>query len=443
MTRALALALLLRGALAPQEDLAKKIDEIVPRLSDDSIDVRDRAVQALVDLGPEAIPLMKKRAAELGTETQGRLLEACGRIESRNTLARYLPALQKVTLEWENKPARDAFDEIARRSGLAIDTGNAGADGAVTFSLKDATPLEAVDEICRRAGLTWRIADDDIFRGRRRAAIIKGTPRLMIQDRKPAEYPAAYVRHYRVRVTQVSLTRTNTFQASQSNAQMNLDIGWAPDVKPEGLLSFRITELKDDQGRSLLADEADRFRGRLRGMRVRYRGGDTSSYSQYLAFKFPEADAKRISVVKGTAVFSYPQEVKTIGFEKPAESQGKSIELNGLRITLKEYREKGAGHSLTLEMSGKYQGPRDPDAGDDEDSVNLPFSYEDVELVTEGGESLRHQGMSGRGDGKTCTWQLDFEGEKAAAAKEIRIFCVLRRFSDEVAFEIKDIALPR
>src|SRR5947207_3273881 len=103
MIRALALALLLCAA---QDDLSKKIDDIVPRLSDDSIDVRDRAVQALVDLGPSAIPLLRKRAAELGAETQGRLIEACNRIESRNTLAKYLPPLKKVTLEWENKPAR-------------------------------------------------------------------------------------------------------------------------------------------------------------------------------------------------------------------------------------------------------------------------------------------------------------------------------------------------
>jgi hypothetical protein len=92
MTRVLALALLL--AACPQEDLGKKIDEIIPRLSDDSIDVRDKTVQALADLGPGALPLLKKRAAELGAETSGRLLEACARIESRNTLVKYLPPLR-------------------------------------------------------------------------------------------------------------------------------------------------------------------------------------------------------------------------------------------------------------------------------------------------------------------------------------------------------------
>ena len=56
---------------------------------------------------------------------------------------------------------------------------------------------------------------------------------------------------------------------------------------------------------------------------------------------------------------------------------------------------------------------------------------------------MRNQGMSGRGDGKTYTWQLEFDGDKAGVAKEIRILCVLRRFHDEAVFEIRDIALPK
>lgn len=447
MIRSLALALVLcaNPLLQEGDGLARKIEEIIPHLSDDSIDVRDRAVQALVDLGAPAVPLLRKRAGELGEETRGRLIEACARIESKNTLAQYLPPLRKVTLEWENRPAKDAFDEIARRTGLLIDSSGAGADGAVTFSFKDAWPLEAIDEVCRRAGLSARTADDDFFGIRRRSPVPRGAPRLVIQNGKPVDYPAAYVRHYRARVTQVSMTRTNTFQVNTSNAQIALDLGFAPDVKPDGMASFKVTEIKDDQGRSLLLQENDRLRGRIRtSMRGRYRGRDMGGYSQYFTFKYPEADAKQISVLRASAVFSYPQEVRTLSFDKPAEAQGKAIELSGLTITLKEFQPKGTGYSMTLVMTGRYQGPRDADgAGDDDEPNNLPFSYEDVELVTEGGEPLRSQGMSGRGDGTTYTWQLDFGGEKASPAKEIRIFCVLRRFNDEAVFELKDIALPK
>jgi hypothetical protein len=439
MTRALALALLF--AVTPQDDLARRIEEIIPRLSDDAIDVRDGAVQALADLGPAALPILRKRAAELGGETKGRLIEACGKIESRNTLAKFLPPLKRITLDWENKPAREALDEVSRRTGLVVETAGANLDGAITFMLKDASPIQALDEICRQASLTWRNGDDDVF-GRRRGAAARSTPRVLLHNGKNAEYPASYVRHYRMRVTQVSLTRTNTFQASQSTAQMTLDLSWPPDVKPEGVVSFKVTELRDDQGRSLLPEENERARLRARAMSRRYRGRDSGSSSQYVAFKFPDADAKRLSL-KGTSVIAFPQELRTIAFPNPAEAAGKSIELNGLTITLKDYQEKGTVRSVTLEMSGRYNGPRDVEAGEDEDFGNLPFSYEDVELVSEAGDPMRSQGMSGRGDGKTYTWQLDFDGDKAGVAKEIRIPCVLRRFLDEAVFEIKDIALPK
>jgi hypothetical protein len=437
MIRAVALALLLA---VPQDDLAKRIDEIIPRLSDDSIEVRDRAVQALSDLGPAAVPLLRKRAAELGGETQGRLIEACGKIEARNTLAKYLPPLKRVTLDWENKPAREALDEISRRTGLVVEATGANLEGAVTFALRDAAPIQALDELCRQAGLSWRSADDDMF-GRRRGAAPRSTPRVLIHNAKTTDYPAAYVRHYRARVTQVSLTRTNTFQASQSTAQLNLDLSWTPDVKPEGVVSFKVTELKDDQGRSLLPEENERARVRARAMRSRYRGRDMGSSSQYVSFKFPEADAKTLSL-KGTAVIAFPQELRTVAFPNPADAAGKAIELNGLTITLKDYSEKGTARSVTLEMSGQYNGPRD-DGGDEDGFGNLPFSYEDVELISEAGEPMRSQGMSGRGDGKTYTWQLEFDGDKAGVAKEIRIQCILRRFQDEAVFEIKDIALPK
>lgn len=446
MIRLLALALALGSAggllpALPQDDLGKKIDEIIPRLSDDSIDVRDRAVKELVELGAPAIPLLKSKAASLGEEVRGRLLEACARIESRNLLAKVLPPLKRVTLDWDNKPARDAFEEIGRLAGLALDLSSGGFDAAISFSVKNATPLEALDEACRKAGVTWRSADDDFFGRRRNPAPVAG-PRIMIQNGKAVDYPTGYARHYRFRVTQVSLTKTNSFQANTSNAQISLDLAWAPDVKPDAMQSFKISEITDDQGRSLLVDDNDPRRARFRGMRGRYRGRDMGSYSQYVTIKYPEADAKRIATLKGTAVMSFPQEVKTLSFEKPAEAQGKALELNGLTVTLKEYRATGRGHSMTIEITGKFQGAGDA-ADDDDGFSNLPFSYEDVELITESGESLHHNGMSGSGDGKSYKWTLDYSGDKGGAAKEVRISCVLRRFNDEVGFEIKDIALPK
>lgn len=440
MIAAWGFALLALGVCVPQGDLEKKIDEIIPRLSDDSIDVRDRAVGSLVELGSPAVAILRRRANEVGAEIRGRLLEACSRIESQDTRSKYLPPVKGVTLDWENRPAREALEEIARRTGLLMDSAN--VDGAASFSVKDATPLEAIDAVCKSASLSWRTVDEEQFLARRNSAHDRERPRIVVQNGKSAEYPVAYCRNYRIRATEVSLTRTNTFEASQSQANLGLDLGWAPGVKPDGLQSFTVTEIKDDQGRSLLIEENDRLRGRIRGLRPRYRGHDSGSYRQTVSFKYPDADVRKIASVKGIAVFSFPQEEKTVTFDKPSESEGKSVELSGLTITLKEFRPKGAGLSFTLEMTGKFRGAPG-DSGDEDGWGGFPFASEDVELVTETGEPPRARGISGRGDGKSYSWTFDFNGDKPILAKEIKISCVLRHFHDEVKFELKEIALPR
>jgi hypothetical protein len=123
-------------------------------------------------------------------------------------------------------------------------------------------------------------------------------------------------------------------------------------------------------------------------------------------------------------------------FEKPFEP-GKSLELNGLKTTLKEVREADGSINITLELSGRFAGR----VGDAEDGA--PFNYDDVRPITESGKRLRSRGMSGRGDGQTTTWTLRYSPAAGDALKEIRIPCVLDRFEDEVKFEIRDIPLPR
>ena len=425
--------------LAPQDALDRKVDEILLKLADDSIDARDAAVKALADLGPAALPVLKKRAEKLAGEARGRVEEAVKRIELREALSRNLPPLKKVTLDLKDVPARQALEEVARQTGLTFDLSSCTADAAVSVRVKDATPLEAVDEVCRCSGqIGYQVMDEDSWG--RKARAVRG-PRIFFHNGTFPEYPATYVRHYRVRVTSVSLTRTNTFAGHQAGGQMQVDVQWPPDVKPAGLKSFRMAEAKDDRGRPLLSAPEAAEETVFHRMR-RHRGWDMS-VNESVQIKYPEADAKAVALLKGTAVFSYPKENRTLTFETPLESRGKALDLYGLKIALKDYQDKGATHILELEVSGKYAGPagETPEGSSFFDS--LPFSHEDIEVVTNSGERLQNRGMSGRGDGKAYSYRLTMQGSKAEGVKEIRIPCVLSYFEDEVKFELRDIALPK
>jgi hypothetical protein len=435
MIRAFALIAIL---LTPQDDLSKRVDDVLSRLNDDSVEVRDGALRDLVGLGPAALPLLQARLESLEGEARGRVQEACRRIETAAALAKVLPPLRKVTLDLKERPVKEVLDEIARQSGLAIDPSTYTVDGTTSLALQDATPLQALDALCRASkAMHYQIqeSDDEGF-GLRRGK--RGGPppgaRIVLQPGGWTDFPSAYVRHYRVQVQQVSLNKVNGFDGVQRTGHVSLDLKWPPEVKPDRILRFRISELKDDQGRSLLekedGDDQAFFRDRIR------RGWGIGAQHS-LQFKYPEAGAKAIGLLRGEVVVEYPKEVRTVAFEKPAESKGKTLELDGLKLVLKDYRSDGKGHTAVLEMTGRLKS-----AGAEQDRHGYPFSWEDVEAIGESGERLSPAGMSGSGGNNQYTWTLNYRGSKTEAAQSIRITCVLTRHSDEMKFELKNIPFP-
>lgn len=430
------------AVLALQGDLEKKIDELVGRLDDDRIDAREAAVQALVELGPAAVPLLKNRIEKLDLESKGRVEDAVRSIEAREAMSQSLPPLRRVTLALKDRPVREALVEIRKQTGLPFDFTEASVDAAISVALKDATPLEALDEVCRLGGqLSYAVSGQDDY-NRLTGERIPREPRIRFSNGDAREYPAFYVRHYRLRVTQISLTRTNTFAKAgqkQSSAYLTLDAVWPPDVKPDGVTEFRITELKDDQGRSLLMQEGAAA-GRMPRQfgRVRRTRGYDSTVNETVPFKYPEADARKIAVLKGEVSLRFPKETRMIVFDKLAESRGKTVDVGGAKVTLKDYQDKGTSHLIELQVTGRIGG-----AGGTGSWDALPFSYEDVEITTESGARLESGSMSGSGDGKSYTLKLDRRATKPEPVKEVRIPCVLSHFQDDFKFELKDIPLPK
>ncbi|HEX7897111.1 MAG TPA: hypothetical protein VF950_05095 [Planctomycetota bacterium] len=440
MLRALALVL----ALGLQDGLDQKIEKILQRLSADDIDARESAVRDLSALGPDALPALRARAGGLEGEARGRVEEACRRIERERIRAGVLPPLRLVTLEAKDRPAKDVLEDIARQAGVAIEFGGAAPETPVTLSLKDAPPFRAFDEACRRAGdfsfepMRGRSEDvDEDFAAALGPEGAKGD-RVLVQGVAAPDYPAAFVRHYRVRVTQVTVTRQLDFRQNRSSAHLQLDLQWLPGVSPLALSRFVVEEVLDDQGRSLMPDKPDdRLAFGRRPARMGHFGTRSAGYPHTLSIPVPPADAKKIATLRGTAAFAFPGETRALVFDKPLEG-GKTLELGGLKATLKDVRAADGTLTVTLEVAGRFAPPRG--GGDPDDGA---FTHEDVQVLTESGKRLRSRGMSGRGDGQTMTWTLRYTLPAAEALKEIRIPCVLDRFEDELKFEIRDIPLPR
>lgn len=441
----MALALLLLLSAGVQD--AKDVDILLERLEAEDIDVREAAARDLVSRGPGILPLLRSRAAGLAGEARGRLEDAVRRIERNRKRDGVLPPLRTVTLEAKERPAKEVLEEIAAQAGLKLEFGGVPPEAPLTLSLKDASPFQAFEEACRKAGdLSFEPVhvreggvEEDFMPENVRGELSKSS-RLVIQNGAAPAYPAAVVRHYRLRATQVSVTRTVDFRQNRSSAHVQLELQWLPGVAPLALSGFAVEAALDDQGRSLLPDKAEERVGF--GQR-HYRGGlgrGSGGYPYTLALPVPPADAKAVAVLRGTAIFSFPGDLQTLVFEKAPEAAGRSLELDGLKILLKEIRAAEGLLTLTLHLSGRYAGAR---GAGSESNNGAPFAYDDLQVLTEAGKRLQTRGMSGSGDGTTTRWTLRYALPPGETVKEIRIPCILERFEDEVKFELRDIPLPR
>jgi hypothetical protein len=433
-------------AAPAQESLEKKVSELIARLSDDAIDAREQAVRGLADLGPPALPLLEKSISRLEGEVRGRVEEAIRSIRLREKLSQSLPPVKLITLDHRNRPAREALEEIGRQAGITSEfTGEIGKE-AVTVSIQGATYFQAIDQVCAAHG---KLLPQSAGRGGQflvvpgPAAVPAG--RTMTFTEGPVvPFPTCYVRQYRIRIESVALTKLNNFQGTESSGTLQMEVDWQPGVLPRSSPAFEITELQDNLGRSLLPEKKEDADSR--GLTRFTPGGGETSTEETFEFKYPQADATRISLLRGHVVLTYPQEESTLVFTKPADSKGKSRELHGLTVTLTDYQVRGNEHVVTLTTSGKYVGPVDTAkklAEFDLEAGRLPFSYEEIEAVTEGGGNLNSGGMSATSDEKTYTMTLTFSSEKPQTLKEIRIPCVLVHYEDDIKFELKDITFPK
>src|SRR6185295_11791142 len=102
---------------------------------------------------------------------------------------------------------------------------------------------------------------------------------------------------------------------------------------------------------------------------------------------------------------------------------------------LVKYRHEGVDHQVILSITNIEGNPVKGREIWDE----LPFDYQEVEVVTPSGERLWSRSCGAGGGGFTWGIQLDMKGSKDEAAKEIRIPWADRFVEDVVEFDLRDI----
>jgi hypothetical protein len=155
-------------------------------------------------------------------------------------------------------------------------------------------------------------------------------------------------------------------------------------------------------------------------------------FPELAVFRFPEEGTRSLSV-RGRLEFRYPKERDAVVFSAPSAQKGTTIEVDGLKVTLKEFKQNDRDVHLEFETVEK------PDP-----TTLQRISRADVEAVTESGERLSagfNCGTMTRGN--TSTWVFKMRSVRPETVREIRIPYVRSFITDRADFEIKGIPYPK
>jgi hypothetical protein len=243
--RALAAVLMFAGAAwclpAPQED--SRVQDLLVKLDDDSIEVRAAASAALAELGQPALPALKRAAAQAGVELKDRLSEIIRRIQDRERLAALLPPPSRITIHAKDLPLREVFAKLSKQTATAIDYSEVPENLKVSITL-DRVPLwKAIDQICRASGKVMPEVKAD---------------HVMITPEPYVALPGKITDLFCVTLQRIELSTQVIFgqQDRYEHFGAVFHVSWEKGARPHNITA-RIEELVDEDGNELVATGED------------------------------------------------------------------------------------------------------------------------------------------------------------------------------------------
>jgi hypothetical protein len=137
---------------------APAIEDLIDQLGDRLFRVREAAGKALENLGPAALPALRKGQAHADPEVRRRLDSLIPTLEK-------MAALQprRVSLRLAHRPLREVLAEIARQTGYKVNLLEGGDQEKQlhTFLFDRLTFWEALDQVCEKGNVTLQSVDNE------------------------------------------------------------------------------------------------------------------------------------------------------------------------------------------------------------------------------------------------------------------------------------------
>jgi hypothetical protein len=426
----LAVLPLLRGDAPPAKPT---IEQLIEQLGDKDFKVRQIAEKAIEELGPDALPALRKA------------LEAKPTLDVSRRIEKWIPQFElaalsnpkTVTLSVTGRPLHEVVDQIAKQTGypMAI-TADADRENKPHDFKFDRVPFwDALDAVCAAGEmLASRNPDQKGFQ-------------LQFSDK----YQPFVHRHGAFRVVgqgfqySYSKQRSNQFglvgrKPAEGDKQVHkheaeslaftILVEAEPRVRVLGLGEVTVSAATDDQKQALAPDAAPNRMMFGRRHAFASAGAFGSIYlNAYVPLKAPAKDAKSVTLLKGTVPVHIEKEKKTtVLAEKILEAKGKKFKVGETSLEIDEVK-KGDNDQIDLHMTatGGLAGFGEMDG--------------ELELLDEKGNPYQIAGSGSNSDGKTARMHLHFVPSGQAGPAKL-VYTTHVTMDYVLPFEFRDLPLP-
>lgn len=411
--KTLALAVLLAGA----QDGAKVADWIRD-LGEESLDVRERAMEELVRMGRAAEKPLREALKSSNAEIRARAAEALGQIERREQARQFDAGPSFVSLRKEAAPLKEVLEEIQKQTPNRIRPNDLPDDLKATAAFDRVPFFQAVDDLARgHGGLRWTFEEE--WEGAAGAAHTRDRVRsVVLTAGKYVEYPRAFAGQFFVRLSRVRMSTRKDFRGPERRStDLHFEWGFEAGTRPVGAL-VRVSELKDDLGNSYAED----FKVDEEDVEFDESYLDTETYVSMS--RLPQEGAKKFSLVQGRLEVVLPDAQEVFAFETPAEKQGTAVRTTAGEVRLVSFSRDKASARARVEVRPEALGERIS-----------------IRVVARDGKEFSSHSMNGSGGDGVQTWDLKFGLPEGVEIKSLRAVALTGLLRKKVPFEFRDIRI--
>jgi hypothetical protein len=292
------LGVLLILALLPQADAQKRAEQLLRALASSNVLERERAAGELASWGDDYAKHVEAASKTGDADFQARCAEILQQIDfARRGRADWAPA--RPATASHSGTIKDGAERLTKLYGYPIALGEADPKKRATFKMDSGTFLQALEGLCRSAGVWYRWNDNGVE---------------LTKD-KPPDLSRVHVGPFAI------AARVTTLE-DHPGLFIHFDTDWERKVVP-GWFEVKIDSMTDDKGNAVL--QARRKENGFLGeatLTKKFSVKDSDQYRQ----EWTEDDfllgptspgAAKLSSVKGKVTFWFPLEVSRVRFEDP------------------------------------------------------------------------------------------------------------------------------